>query len=64
MSEIKVKMIDENNEKEVTGGTDIQFTSGYCPWTPERVCRVDPIGGWNPESERCTGCYWRESAKK
>ena len=45
---------------EVSGGTDIGFKCGYCPFTPERVCRVDPVGGYYEENVKCQKCYWRE----
>ena len=60
MSQNTAEMFDENQEKKVSGGTYQQLKSGYCPFTPERVCRVDPVGGYYEENVKCQKCYWRE----
>ena len=41
------------------GGKAGGFAGGYCPQTPDRTCKVEAVGSWDPENEDCKYCGWR-----
>ena len=41
------------------GGKAGGFSGGYCPQTPDRTCKVEAVGSWDPENEDCKYCGWR-----
>lgn len=41
------------------GGKAGGFSGGYCPQTPDRTCKVEAVGRWDPENEECKYCSWR-----
>ena len=41
------------------GGKAGGFSGGYCPQTPDRTCKVEAVGRWDPENEDCKYCSWR-----
>ena len=41
------------------GGKAGGFSGGYCPQTPDRTCKVEAVGRWDPENEDCKYCGWR-----
>ena len=52
-----VVQLNENDIEEVSGGGG--FAGGYCPQTPDRTCKVEAVGSWDPENEDCKYCGWR-----
>ena len=44
--------------EEVTGGKS-GFSGGYCPYTTDRNCKVEIVGGWSNDNEDCKTCGWR-----
>ena len=43
---------------DVSGGAG-GYSGGYCPQSPDRCCRVEAVGSWDPENEICQTCSWR-----
>ena len=69
-----VVQLNENDIEEVSGGGGFAggnlgglaaggkaggFAGGYCPQTPDRTCKVEAVGSWDPENEDCKYCGWR-----
>ena len=50
--------LNKEDIAEVSGGKS-GFSGGYCPQTPDRTCRVESVGQWDPENEDCKYCGWR-----
>ena len=46
-------------EIEVVSGGKGGYSGGYCPQTPDRNCKVESVGSWDPENEDCKYCGWR-----
>lgn len=56
------KNIPNNEEgmeilEQVSGGSS-SYSGGYCPYTPDRNCRVERQGNWE-DGEFCKLCGWR-----
>lgn len=51
-------VIKEKELNEVSGGSGSEGY-GYCAQTPDRRCKVEEVGGWDPDNELCRTCSWR-----
>lgn len=49
--------LKEDTLNSVSGGSG--FRGGYCAQTPDRTCRVEEVGSWDPDNEICRTCGWR-----
>lgn len=54
MEEKKLNDAVQLNKEEVE-----EVSGGYCPQTPDRTCKVEAVGRWDPENEECKYCSWR-----
>ena len=65
---VKVFMGDEKNLKDeatintenlekVSGGAGGSY--GYCPYTTDRGCKLEIVGGFDNDNEECKYCGWR-----
>lgn len=50
--------ISKDDIDEISGGKG-GFSGGYCPQTPDRTCKVESVGHWDPDNEDCRYCGWR-----
>ena len=52
---------DEETSQANGGSAKIlrEFRGGYCPYTTDRVCRMEIVGHFDPENEECVTCGWR-----
>lgn len=51
-----MKELEQEESKEVSGGS---CSTGYCPYTTDRNCKIPSVGGFDPKNERCADCGWR-----
>ena len=56
----------KNNEKVIIKKKELEsvsggggFSGGYCAQTPDRTCKVEAVGSWDPDNEICRECSWR-----
>ena len=57
MEETKNVNVEAEELDQVSGGSG--FSGGYCPFTPDRRCKIEEIGRWSEDSEFCKECGWR-----
>ena len=51
-------VLDKEDVRDVSGGSG-SFSGGYCAHTPDRTCKVEAVGGWDPDNRICAECGWR-----
>ncbi len=59
MPKVVVQKIDEEQGKDVNGGMIKGYSGGYCPYTPDRCCKIESVGNWKADSEDCKECGYR-----
>ena len=49
--------INGKDEQSVNGGRTLAgYSGGYCPYTPDRNCKIAHVGNWDPNNEDCKYC--------
>ena len=59
MEEKKLNDAVQLNKEEVE-----EVSGGYCPQTPDRTCKVEAVGRWDPDNEECRYCICSFTGEK